>query len=84
MADPWKYVTKIIESYERMFSTKPKKARPPDMILPVISLYLLRSNNLMTQTSQLKCNNQAGSTLVLWTILLPLVQVQNSLEVLVF
>ena len=29
MADPRKYVRKIIESYERMFSTKPKKARPP-------------------------------------------------------
>ena len=29
VADPRIYVTKIIESYERMFSTKPKKARPP-------------------------------------------------------
>ena len=29
MADPRKYVSKIIESYERMFSTKPKKARSP-------------------------------------------------------
>ena len=38
----------------------------------------------MMQTSQLKCNNQTESTLVLWTILLPLLQVQNSLEVLVF
>ena len=38
----------------------------------------------MMQTSQLKCNNQTGSTLVLWTILLPLLQVQNSLEGLVF
>ena len=38
----------------------------------------------MMQTSQLKCNNQTGSTLVLQTILLPLLQVQNSLEVLVF
>ena len=38
----------------------------------------------MMQTSQLKCNNQTGSTLVLWTTLLPLLQVQNRLEVLVF
>ena len=38
----------------------------------------------MTQTSQLKCNNQTGSTLVLQTTLLPLLQVQNRLEVLVF
>ena len=38
----------------------------------------------MMQTLQLKCNNQTGSTLVLWTILLQLLQVQNSLEVLVF
>ena len=29
MADPRKYVSQIIESYVRMFSTKPKKARPP-------------------------------------------------------
>ena len=29
VADPRKYVSKIMESYERMFSTKPKKARPP-------------------------------------------------------
>ena len=29
VADRRKYVNKIIESYERMFSTKPKKARPP-------------------------------------------------------
>ena len=36
------------------------------------------------QTLQLKCNNQTERTLVLWTILLPLLQVQNSLEVLVF
>ena len=27
MADPSNYVSKIIESYERMFSTKPKKVR---------------------------------------------------------
>ena len=38
----------------------------------------------MTQTLQLKCNNQTGSTLVLRTTLLPLLQVQNRLEVLVF
>ena len=38
----------------------------------------------MMRTSQLKCNNQTGSTLVPWTILLPLLQVQNSLEVLAF
>ena len=38
----------------------------------------------MTQTSQLKYNNQTGSTLVLQTALLPLLQVQNRLEVLVF
>ena len=38
----------------------------------------------MTQTSQLKCNNQTGRTLVLQTTLLPLLQVLNSLEVLVF
>ena len=29
VADPRKYVSKSIESYERMFSTKPKKAKPP-------------------------------------------------------
>ena len=28
MADPRKYIGKIIESYERMISMKPKKARP--------------------------------------------------------
>ena len=56
-----------------------------DMILLVLSLYLLRSNNSMMQTSQLKKhNNQTGSTLVLQTTLLPLLQVLNSLEVLVF
>ena len=38
----------------------------------------------MTQTSQLKCNNQTGSTLVLQTTRFPLLQVLNSLEVLVF
>ena len=38
----------------------------------------------MMQTSQIKYNNQTGSTLVLQTTLLPLLQVQNSLEVLVF
>ena len=56
------------------------------MILPVISLFLLRSNNSMMQTSQIKCNNhnQTGSTLVLWTTLLPLLQAQNRLEVWVF
>ena len=29
VADPRKYVSKIIESYEKMFSTRLKKARPP-------------------------------------------------------
>ena len=29
MADPRKYVSKIIESYERMFSIKTKKPSPP-------------------------------------------------------
>ena len=29
MADPRRYVTKIIESYERMFDEKPKKSKPP-------------------------------------------------------
>ena len=29
MADLWKYVGEIVESYERMLSTNPKKARPP-------------------------------------------------------
>ena len=38
----------------------------------------------MMQTLQLKHNNQRGSTLVLWTTLLPLLQVQKRLEVLVF
>ena len=37
----------------------------------------------MMQTSQLKCNNQTGSTLVLWTTLLPLLRVQNRFDVLV-
>ena len=31
----------------------------------------------MMQTSQLECNNQTGSTLVLQTTLLPLLQVLN-------
>ena len=38
----------------------------------------------MTQTLEIKCSSQTGSTLVLWTTLLPLLQVQNRLEVLVF
>ena len=38
----------------------------------------------MMRTSQLKHNYRTGSTLVLQTTLLPLLQVQNSLEVLVF
>ena len=38
----------------------------------------------MMQTLQLKHNNQTASTLVLQTTLLPLLQVLNSLEVLVF
>ena len=59
-------------------------ASPSDTILPVISLFSLRSNNSMMQTSQLKCNNRTESTLVFWTTLLPLLQVQNRLEVLVF
>ena len=61
-----------------------KRFYTTDTILPVVSLYSLRSINSTTQTLQLKHNNQTGSTLVLWTILLPLLQVQNSLEVLVF
>ena len=38
----------------------------------------------MMQTSQIKHNNQTGSTLQLQTTLLPLLQVQKRLEVLVF
>ena len=38
----------------------------------------------MMQTLQIKCNNQTGSTLVLQATLLPLLQVQNRLEDLVF
>ena len=38
----------------------------------------------MTQILQIETNNQIGSTLVLWTTLLPLLQVQNRLEVLIF
>ena len=61
-----------------------KRFYTTDTILPVVFLYSLRSINSATRTLQLKHNNQTGSTLVLWTILLPLLQVQNSLEVLVF
>ena len=38
----------------------------------------------MMQTLQLKYNNQTGSMLVVQTTLLPLLQVRNSLEFLVF
>ena len=38
----------------------------------------------MTQISQLNCNNHTGSTQVFQTTLLPLLQVCNRLEVLVF
>ena len=38
----------------------------------------------MMQTSQEQHNNQTGSNTGAWTILLPLLQVLNSLEVLVF
>ena len=73
--------TQCAAMHSRLWS---KKTHKSDMILPVISLYLLRSNNSMTRTSQLKQNNQTRNTLVLWKNLLPLLQVQNSLEVLVF
>ena len=53
--------------------------------LLVISLYLLRSNNSTMRTLQSKKhNNQTGSTVVLQTTLLPLLQVLNGLEVWVF
>ena len=29
VADPWKYVDRILESYEKMFGEKPKKTRTP-------------------------------------------------------
>ena len=38
----------------------------------------------MMQTSQYQRNNQTGKHSGAWTILLPLLQVLNSLEVLVF
>ena len=38
----------------------------------------------MTRTSQKQCNNQTRKHSGVWTILLPLLQVLNSLEVLVF
>ena len=38
----------------------------------------------MMQTSQLTCNSQTGSTQVLQTTLLPLLQVQNRLDVVGF
>ena len=75
---------KIVDSILQVFLDPPSSVLFGDMILPVISLYLLRSNNSITQTSSIKCNNQTGSTLVLQTTLLPLLQVLHSLEVLVF
>ena len=55
-----------------------------DTILPVVSLFSLRSNNSTTRTLQYQCNNQTGKPSGAWTILLPLLQELNSLEVLVF
>ena len=55
-----------------------------DTILSVVSLFLLRSNNSTTQTSQQQMQQSNRIHSGAWTILLPLLQVLNSLEVLVF
>ena len=55
-----------------------------DTFLPVVSLFLLRSNNSMTQTSQYQTQQSSRKHSGAPTILLPLLQVLNSLEVLVF
>ena len=62
----------------------PQVGANPDTILPFVSLFSLRSNNSTTETLQLQTQQSNRKHSGDLTILLPLLQVLNSLEVLVY